>query len=120
MQQQKPPRPLILSEGIFTNALSTKTSCKMGNVWSNSVTFMLELLQWPTLSNCRYKSRLHMFYKSVYHLTAVQLPPYFLRTQQSTRQYHPLNFTVPSTNCDHYTNTAFFSMNNSRLEQFTT
>ena len=43
-----------------------------------------------------------MFYKSIYHLTAVQLPPYFLRTQQSTRQYHPLHFIVPSTNCDYY------------------
>ena len=71
---------------------------------SSSVTYMLELLQWPTLSNRRYTSRLHMFYKSVYHLTAVQLaiPPYFLRTQQSTRQYHPLQFIVPSTNCDYY------------------
>ena len=46
--------------------------------WSSSVTSMLELLQWPTLSNRRYISRLHMFYKSVYHLTAVQLRTYHL------------------------------------------
>ena len=44
--------------------------------WSSSVTSMLELLQWPTLSTRRYTSRLHIFYKSVYHLTAVQLPSY--------------------------------------------
>ena len=70
--------------------------------WSSSVTYMLELLQRPTLCNRRYIWILHMFYKSVYHLTAVQLPPYFLRNQQSTRQYHPLHFIVPSTNCDYY------------------
>ena len=32
--------------------------------WSSSVTFMLELLQCPTLSNRRYASRLHMFYNN--------------------------------------------------------
>ena len=47
-------------------------------------------------------SRLHMFYKSIYHLTTVQLPPYFSRTQQSTRKYHPLHFIIPITNCDYY------------------
>jgi len=45
--------------------------------WSSSVTSMLEVLQWPTLPKRRSISRLHMFYKSVYHLTAVQIPPYF-------------------------------------------
>jgi len=70
--------------------------------WSSSVTSMLNLLQWPTLTNRRLTARLHTFYKSIYHLTAVQLPPYFSQTQRSTRQYHPLHFIIPSTNCDYY------------------
>ena len=59
--------------------------------WSSTVTSMLETLHWPNVTEHR---RLHMFYKSIYHLTALQLPTYFLRTQRSTRQnhWHPLHF----------------------------
>ena len=141
MQQQKLPRPLILSEEILQmlsvhykayssmvrpiieycstvwdpHFLSTKANCKMGNVWSISVTSMLELLQWPILSNHRYTSRLYMFYKSVYHLIAVQVA--------TTLAIHP---TISSSTlhcamhaCDYY-KYSFFSKNNLRLEQFIT
>ena len=70
--------------------------------WSSSITSILELLKLPTLTNHRYISRLHILNKSVYHLTAVQLSPYFLRTQQSTWQYHSLHFIAPSTHCDYF------------------
>ena len=70
--------------------------------WSSSVTSMLKLLQWPTLTNHRYTSRLHILYKSIYHLMAEQLPPYFLRTQWSTHPYYPLHFIILSTNCGYY------------------
>jgi len=48
----------------------------MGNIWSSFVTSLLELLQWPTLYNLRYISRLHIFtnlftisQQNSYHLT---------------------------------------------------
>jgi len=69
------------------------------------IPFMYSIIYAQTLSvhlSCRYTLRLHMLYKSICHLTAVQLPPYFLRSQWFTRQCHPLHFIIPSTNCDYY------------------
>ena len=85
-------------EKVQRRATTTRWTTSNYN-WSSSVTSMLELLQWPTLTTCidTYQDYTYSSYKSIYHLTAVQLPPYFSRTQRSTRQYHPLHFIIPIT-----------------------
>ena len=69
----------------------------------NSVTEMLSQLQWATLEQRRYITRLSIFYKILYdHDFPVQIPPYFLTTQYPTRQYHTNHFILPSGNTTQY------------------
>ena len=69
----------------------------------NSVSEMLSQLQWATLEQRRYITRLSIFYKILYdHDFPVQIPPYFLTTQYPTRQYHTNHFILPSGNTTQY------------------
>ena len=56
----------------------------------SSVTDMLHQLQWPSLQQRRYTSRLSQFHKIVHHhtTTAINIPSYFLPTSYPTRQLH--------------------------------
>ena len=55
----------------------------------SSVTDMLSNLGWQSLELWRYDSRIAMFYKIMYGLVAIPVPPYFERTMVQTR-HHPL------------------------------
>ena len=46
--------------------------------WSSSVTVMLNNLNWPTLLLHHKISKLQIFCKSIYNLTALPIPDYFL------------------------------------------
>ena len=70
----------------------------------NSVSKMLSQLQWATLEQRRYITRLSiLFYKILYdHDFPVQISPYFLTTQYPTKQYHPNHFILPPGNTTQY------------------
>ena len=61
----------------------------------SSVTSMLEQLSWPTLQFRRKSSRLQTLHKALYHQISLTIPPYFLQSSCSTRQYHLLHYILP-------------------------
>ena len=70
----------------------------------SSVTFMLNELQWPTLSNHRKFARLSTFYKIIHHLSMPPLPHYFLPINRLTRHHHSLHYNIipPSVRTNSY------------------
>ena len=64
--------------------------------WRNgiSTTSMLTDLGWPTLSQCRQMYRLRMFYQAIYQLSALRIPPYFIKTNRFTCHHHPLYLLI--------------------------
>ena len=63
-----------------------------------SVTSLLLSLNWLTLQQRRLSSRLTLFYKIVNNQLPMTLPPYYLRMQYHTRQYHQDHYIVPQSN----------------------
>ena len=61
----------------------------------SSVTSMLNQLSWPTLQTRRKLSRLQTLHKIFYQQISLTIPPYYLPTSRSTRQYHPLHYILP-------------------------
>jgi len=61
----------------------------------SSVTLMLDQLSWPTLQFRRKLSRLQTLHKILYQQISLTIPPYYLPTSRSTRQYHPLHYVLP-------------------------
>ena len=61
--------------------------------WRNSISITSTLtdLGWPTLSNRRQIFRLWMFYQAIYQLSALRIPPYFIRTNRFTHHHHLLH-----------------------------
>ena len=83
----------------------------MSDYGRSSVTSMLDHeLQWYTLSQQRYISRLQMFHKIIYHYLAIEVPSYFILTQQATHYQHTFHYIIP------FAKTDLFSTNNKRLE----
>lgn len=83
----------------------------------NSVINMLSLLQWITLEVRRYTSRLSIFYKILYDYDfTIQIPPYFLKAQYSTRQHWPSHFILSPVNTTQYQQSYFPEQ--SKIETF--
>ena len=69
---------------------------------------MLHQLQWPSLQQRRYTSRLSQFHKIVHHhTTAICIPAYFLPTSYPTRQLHMYRFIIPSISTTSYQQSFF-------------
>ena len=74
----------------------------------SSVTNMLHQLQWPSLQQRRYTSRLSQFHKIVHHhTTAINIPSYFLPTSYPTRLLHMYRFIIPSISTTSYQQSFF-------------
>ena len=75
----------------------------------SSVTDMLHQLQWASLQQHRYTSRLSQFHKIVCHhtTTALNIPSYFLLTSYPTRQLHMYRFIIPSISTTSYQQSFF-------------
>ena len=70
----------------------------------NSVTSMLNELQWPTLSSHQKLARLSTFFKIIHHLSMPSLPHYFIPVNRSTRHHHSLHYNIinPSVRINSY------------------
>ena len=75
----------------------------------SSVTEMVNNLRWWSLENRHYDARLLMFYKIVYGLDAIPVPPYFERPEVYTRHTHPLAYIQIRTSVCYY-QYSFFPM----------
>ena len=75
----------------------------------SSATDMLHQLQWPSLQQRQYTSRLSQFHKIVHHhtTTAIYMPSYFLPTSYPTRQLHMYGFIIPSISTTSYQQSFF-------------
>ena len=67
----------------------------------SSVTDMLSNLGWRSHELRRYDSRIAMYYKIVYGLVAIPIPPYFERTMIQTR-HHALAYRQIHTSFSYY------------------
>ena len=72
--------------------------------WSSSVSDMIMALNWPTLEQRCYNSRLITFYKLVRTNSFVNMPPHYslLVSTYNTCQFHPLHLTVPWSSTSYY------------------
>ena len=77
----------------------------------SSVTSMLNQLSWPTLQTRRKLSRLQTLHKFFYQQISLTIPPYYLPTSRSTRQYHPLHYILPHVSTTAHQNSYFFKNN---------
>ena len=68
---------------------------------------MLNQLSWPTLQTRRKLSRLQTLHKFFYQQISLTIPPYYLPTSRSTRQYHPLNYILPHVSTTAHQNSYF-------------
>ena len=68
---------------------------------------MLQLLQWPTLQERCYKSRLSLLYKVQNNLVALQIPPYYRKCRNETRLHHQLSFILPYIRTSAYMNSFY-------------
>ena len=59
------------------------------------------------LAQRRKQFRLYLFYQTVYGLTGLSLPEYYLPTSRFTRHHHPLWLIIPS-NTTAYMHDKFF------------
>ena len=63
----------------------------------------MDYVQCSTLSKQRYVHlKIQMFYKIIYHHLALEVPRYFISTQQPTRYQHILHYIIPFANSDSY------------------
>ena len=68
-----------------------------------SVTEMLTQLGWRSLEQRRNDSRLYLFYKIIYGLVAIDLPPYVEHPARTSRKNsHPLVYRQIHTGADYY------------------
>ena len=67
-----------------------------------SVTEMLQSLGWRSLEQRTSDSRLCLFYKIIYGLVAIDMPPYVLHPSRILRNSHPLGFRQIQTTVDYY------------------
>ena len=83
--------------------LQRKAACWVYNDYSpySNVTDMLSNLGWRSLELRRYDSRIAMFYKILYGLVAIPLPPYFEHTMVQTC-HHPLAYRQIHTSFSYY------------------
>ena len=63
---------------------------------------MLQSLGWRFLEQRRYDSRLCLFYKIIYGLVAIDLPPHVVHPLRILRNSHPLCFRQIQTTVDYY------------------
>ena len=63
---------------------------------------MLNELGWRSLENRRIDARLIMLFKIIYGYVAIQVPPYFERSQRYTRHMHLLAFWQLHTTATYY------------------
>lgn len=68
----------------------------------SSVTSMQSQLGWQTLQDRRDLSRLIMFYKIMYGLVAISLPPYLERPMRVSRHMHPLSLRQVHTSSNYF------------------
>ena len=70
---------------------------------------MLHQLQWPSLQQRQYTSRLSQLHKIVHHhtTTAINIPSYFLPISYPTRQLHMYRFIIPSISTTSYQQSFF-------------
>ena len=68
----------------------------------SSVSDMVEKLGWQSLQQRRATSRLIMFYKIVYQLVAVEMPPYYSHPTRTSARHHSLYFRQIVTTKDYY------------------
>ena len=73
----------------------------------SSVTSMLNQLSWPTLQIRRKLSRLQTLHKIFNQQISLIIPPYYLPTSRSTRQYHPLHYILPHVSTTAHQNSYF-------------
>ena len=73
---------------------------------------MLNQLSWPTLQTHHKLSRLQTFHKVFYQQISLTIPPYYLPTSRSTRQYHPLHYILPHVSTTAHQNSYFSKTNN--------
>ena len=80
--------------------------------WRNgiSITSTLTYLGWPSLSKQRQIFRLPMFYQAMYQLSALRIPPYFIRTNHFTCHHHPLHFVAPQASTNSYKYSFFLEL----------
>ena len=62
----------------------------------NSVTTMIQHLDWDTLKKRRMIIRLQTLFKIMHNEYALKIPTHYLPMTRHTRQYHPLHFTLPN------------------------
>ena len=67
-----------------------------------SVTEMLQSLGWRSLEQRMSDSRLCLFYKIIYGLVAIDMPPYVVHPSRILRNSHPLGFRQIQTTVDYY------------------
>ena len=60
----------------------------------NSVTYVLNELQWPTLSSHQKLVRLSTFFKIIHHLSMPSLHHYFIPINRLTRHHHSLHYNI--------------------------
>ena len=67
-----------------------------------SVTQMLQSLGWRSLEQRRFYSQLCLFYKIIYGLLAIDMPPYVVRPLRTLRNSHTLGFCQIQSTVDYY------------------
>ena len=115
--------PHLIKDCLEIEKVQQAAACWVSSdyCWSNSVTSMLNHLNWPTLSLCRKISKLQIFYKALHNLTALPIPDYFSHV---TRLHETIIASTTYTYVSYHqpililTN-LFFSIYYSNLEQFT-
>jgi len=68
---------------------------------------MLQLLQWPTLQERRYKSRLSLLYKVKNNSVALQIPSYYRTCHNETRLHHQSSSILPYIRISAYMNSFY-------------
>ena len=67
-----------------------------------NLTEMLQSLGWRSLEQRRSDSRLCLFYKIIYGLVAIDMPPYVVHPSRILRNSHPLGSRQTQTTVDYY------------------
>ena len=67
-----------------------------------SVTLLQQQLQWRSLQERRLIARLAMFHKIQNGQAICDIPPQYQRCNSSSRESHPLQYTIPPTRVDSY------------------
>ena len=67
-----------------------------------SVTQMLQFLGWRSFEQRRSDSRLCLFYKIIYGLVAIDMPPYVVHPLRTPRNSHTLGFRQIQSTVDYY------------------